>query len=35
VDGALKDGVFAATAVNVGGMMGGDTPSVPRSAPPQ
>jgi hypothetical protein len=34
VDGALKDGVFAATAVNVGGM-GGQTPSVPRSAPPQ
>jgi hypothetical protein len=34
-DGTLKDGVFTATAVNVGGMMGGDTPSVPRSAPPQ
>jgi hypothetical protein len=34
-DGALKDGVFTATAVNVGGMMGGETPSVPRGAPPQ
>lgn len=35
VDGALKDGVFTAASVNVGGMMGGETPSVPRSAPPQ
>jgi len=34
-DGALKDGVFTATVVNVGGMMGGETPSVPRGAPPQ
>jgi hypothetical protein len=34
VDGAMRDGGFAATAVNVGGM-GGGTPSVPRSAPPQ
>jgi hypothetical protein len=34
VDGALKDGVFAATTVSVGGM-GGATPSVPRNAPPQ
>jgi hypothetical protein len=35
IDGALKDGVFTAASVNVGGMMGGETPSVPRSAPPQ
>ncbi len=34
VDGGLKDGVFAATTVNVGGM-GGQAPSVPQSAPPQ
>jgi hypothetical protein len=36
VDGALKDGVFTATAVNVGGMMGGaEGQPGPRSAPPQ
>ena len=35
VEGAVKDGVFTATSVNVGGMMGGETPTVPRSAPPQ
>ena len=35
VDGAVKDGVFTATSMNVGGMMGGETPTVPRSAPPQ
>ncbi len=34
VEGAMKDGVFAAASVNVGGMMGGETPTVPRSAPP-
>jgi hypothetical protein len=35
VEGAVKNGVFAATSVNVGGMMGGETPTVPRGAPPQ
>jgi hypothetical protein len=35
VEGAVKNGVFAAASVNVGGMMGGETPTVPRSAPPQ
>jgi hypothetical protein len=36
VDGAMKGGVFAATAVNVGGMMGGgEGPGGPRNAPPQ
>jgi len=36
IDGAVKDGVFVATSVNVGGMMGGgESPSVPRNAPPQ
>ncbi len=36
VEGAMKNGVFAATTVNVGGMMGGgETPTVPRNAPPQ
>ena len=36
VDGALKDGVFTATAVNVGGMMGGgEGSSGPRNPPPQ
>ena len=35
VEGAMKNGVFAAVSVNVGGMMGGETPTVPRSAPPQ
>jgi hypothetical protein len=34
VDGAVKDGVFAATSVNVGGMMGGGPPSGPGIAPP-
>ncbi len=35
VEGAMKNGVFAAVSVNVGGMMGGEMPTVPRSAPPQ
>ena len=35
VEGTVKNGVFAAVSVNVGGMMGGETPTVPRSAPPQ
>jgi hypothetical protein len=35
VEGAVKNGVFAATSVNVAGMMGGETPTVPRNAPPQ
>ncbi len=35
VDGALKDGVFTASAVSEGGMMGGATPAVPRGTPPQ
>jgi hypothetical protein len=36
VDGNSKDGVFTATSVSVmGGMMGGETPTVPRNAPPQ
>jgi hypothetical protein len=34
-EGAVKDGVFTATSVNVFGMGGGETPTVPRSAPPQ
>jgi Domain of unknown function (DUF5666) len=38
-DGALKDGVFTATAINVGGMMGGGQPNqqpgAPAGAPPQ
>jgi hypothetical protein len=34
-DGAVKDGVFTATNVNVFGGSGGDTPSVPRSEAPQ
>lgn len=34
-EGALKDGTFTATAVNVMGMPQGGTPSVPRTAPPQ
>jgi Domain of unknown function (DUF5666) len=34
-DGAVKDGVFTATDVNVFGMGRGEMPSVPRSAPPQ
>jgi hypothetical protein len=36
VDGALKDGVFAATSVNVGGMMGGgEGQGGQRNPPPQ
>ncbi len=35
VEGAVKDGVFTATSVNVAGMMGGETPTVPRNSPPQ
>jgi len=34
-DGAVKDGVFTATNVNVFGGSGGETPSVPRSGAPQ
>jgi hypothetical protein len=34
-EGAVKDGVFTATSVNVFGMEGGETPQVPRGAPPQ
>jgi hypothetical protein len=34
-EGALKDGTFTATTVNVMGMPQGGTPSVPRNAPPQ
>ncbi len=34
-EGAIKDGVFTAANVNVFGGQGGNTPSVPRSAPPQ
>jgi hypothetical protein len=34
-DGALKDGVFTATNVNVFGGSGGETPSVPRDQTPQ
>jgi hypothetical protein len=34
-EGAVKDGVFTATSVNVFGMGGGETPTVPRSARPQ
>ena len=34
-DGAVKDGVFTASSVNVFGMGGGETPTVPRNAPPQ
>jgi hypothetical protein len=35
VEGAVKDGAFTATSVNVGGMMGGAPPTVPRNSPPQ
>lgn len=35
VEGAVKNGVFTASSVNVAGMMGGETPTVPRSSPPQ
>jgi hypothetical protein len=35
VEGALKDGVFAATSVSVGGMMGGERPARPGNPPPQ
>ncbi len=34
-EGALKDGAFTATTVNVMGMPQGGTPSVPRNPPPQ
>ncbi len=34
-EGALKDGTFTATTVNVMGMAPGGTPSVPRSGAPQ
>jgi hypothetical protein len=34
-DGAVKDGVFTATNVNVFGGPGGETPSVPRNSAPQ
>ena len=34
-DGAVKDGVFTATNVNVLGGQSGETPSVPRSGTPQ
>jgi len=34
-EGAVKDGVFTATSVNVFGMGGGEVPQVPRGAPPQ
>jgi hypothetical protein len=34
-DGALKDGAFTATTVNVMGMPQGGTPTVPRNPPPQ
>jgi hypothetical protein len=33
-EGALKDGIFTATTVSVFGMPGGETPQVPRGAPP-
>jgi Domain of unknown function (DUF5666) len=36
VEGAVKDGVFTASTVNVGGMMGGgEGPGGPRNPPPQ
>jgi hypothetical protein len=35
VEGAMKDGAFAATAVNVMAMPQGGTPAIPRGAPPQ
>jgi hypothetical protein len=35
VEGAVKDGAFTAASVNVGGMMGGAPPTVPRNSPPQ
>ena len=34
-EGAMKDGVFTATSVNVFGMGGSETPTVPRNSPPQ
>jgi hypothetical protein len=34
-EGAVKDGVFTATSVNVFGMGGGETPAVPRGDSPQ
>ncbi len=35
IEGAVKDGIFAATSVSVGGMMGGERPNGPGIAPPQ
>ena len=35
VEGAVKDGAFTAASVNLGGMMGGAPPTVPRNSPPQ
>lgn len=35
IDGAVKDGVFTAASVSVGGMMGGERPSGPRNPAPQ
>ena len=35
VEGAVKDGIFTATSVNIAGTMGGEPPAVPRSSPPQ
>jgi hypothetical protein len=35
IEGAVKDGVFTAASVNVGGMMGGERPNAPRNPPPQ
>lgn len=35
VEGAVKDGVFTATSVNVAGMTRGETPTLPRTSPPQ
>jgi hypothetical protein len=34
-EGAVKDGVFTAASINVFGMGGGETPTVPRSETPQ
>ena len=34
-EGAVKDGVFTATSVTVAGMAGGQTPTLPRTSPPQ
>ncbi len=35
VEGGVKDGVFTAASVSVGGMMGGERPSGPRNPAPQ